>query len=219
VNRQIAFLDFDGTITTKDTLLEFIKFSKGTFRFYMGFLINSPWLLAWKARIISNQRAKERILTWFFGGAQLDNFQETCNRFATTAIPVLIRPKALREIRLLQEKGVEVVIVSASPANWLQPWTDQLGTALLATRLETSSHPRTPQPDTPQPGTPQPGTPITLRLTGKILDRNCHGDEKVRRIRESYDLSNYDDIIAYGDSKGDKPMLALAANSFFKPFR
>jgi phosphatidylglycerophosphatase C len=197
VSRQIAFLDFDGTITTKDTLLEFIKFSKGSFRFYLGFLINSPWLLAWKARIISNQRAKERILTWFFGGGQFDRFQDTCNRFATTAIPGLIRPKALTEIRLLQEKGVEVVIVSASPANWLQPWTGQRGVALLATRLETRNQ----------------------TLTGKILDRNCHGDEKVRRICESYDLADYDDIIAYGDSSGDKPMLALATHKFFKPFR
>jgi phosphatidylglycerophosphatase C len=197
VSRQIAFLDFDGTITTKDTLLEMIKFSKGSFRFYLGFLINSPWLLAWKAGIISNQRAKERMLTWFFGGMRLDAFQDTCNRFAATAIPNLIRPKAIHEVRLLQAKAVEVVIVSASPANWLQPWTDQLGVALLATRLETSSQ----------------------TVTGKILDRNCHGDEKVRRIRESYDLSAYDHIIAYGDSKGDKPMLALAANSFFKPFR
>jgi HAD superfamily hydrolase (TIGR01490 family) len=197
VNRQIAFLDFDGTITTKDTLLEMIKFSKGSFRFYLGFLINSPWLLAWKAGIISNQRAKERMLTWFFGGMQLDHFQDTCNRFASTAIPNLIRPKALSEIRLLQEKAVEVVIVSASPANWLQPWTDQLGTALLATRLETSNQ----------------------TVTGNILDRNCHGDEKVRRIRESYNLSDYDYIIAYGDSKGDKPMLALATSKFFKPFR
>jgi phosphatidylglycerophosphatase C len=209
VNRQIAFLDFDGTITTKDTLLEMIKFSKGSFRFYLGFLINSPWLLAWKAGIISNQRAKERMLTWFFGGMQLDAFQDTCNRFAATAIPNLIRPKAIHEVRLLQEKGVEVVIVSASPANWLQPWTDQLGTALLATRLETRNHPHNPQP----------GAPVTTRLTGKILDRNCHGEEKVCRIRESYDLSAYDNILAYGDSSGDKPMLALANHAFFKPFR
>jgi phosphatidylglycerophosphatase C len=197
VSRQIAFLDFDGTITTKDTLLEFIKFSRGSFRFYLGFLINSPWILAWKIKLISNQRAKERMLTWFFGGMKLDAFQDTCNRFAVAAIPNLIRPKALHEIRRLQAKAVEVVIVSASPANWLQPWTDQLGVALLATRLRTRGE----------------------IITGKILDRNCHGEEKVCRIRESYDLSAYDTIIAYGDSSGDKPMLALATKAFFKPFR
>ena len=200
MNRQIAFLDFDGTITTKDTLLEFIKFSKGSLGFYLGFLLNSPWLIAYRIKIISNQAAKQRVLTWFFRRTPLDTFQDTCNRFAATTLPGLIRPKALKEIRLLHDKGVEVVIVSASPANWLQPWTDQLGAALLATRLETRG-------DSP------------ARLTGKIQDRNCHGEEKVRRIRESYDLSAYDRILAYGDSKGDKPMLALATNAFFKPFR
>jgi phosphatidylglycerophosphatase C len=209
VNRQIAFLDFDGTITTKDTLLEFIKFSKGSPRFYLGFLLNSPWLIAYRIKIITNQAAKQRILTYFFGRIPLDTFQDTCNRFAATTLPGLIRPKALNEIRLLQDKGVEVVIVSASPANWLQPWTDQLGAALLATRLETRTH----------PSSPQPGATAAIRLTGKIQDRNCHGEEKVRRIRESYDLSAYDRILAYGDSKGDKPMLALATNAFFKPFR
>jgi phosphatidylglycerophosphatase C len=28
MKKEIAFFDFDGTITTKDTYLEFIKFSK-----------------------------------------------------------------------------------------------------------------------------------------------------------------------------------------------
>ena len=223
MNRQIAFIDFDGTITTRDSLLEFIKFSKGRLRFYLGFLINSPWLLAYRAGIISNQVGKDRILTWFFGGAPLNTFQDTCDRFAATAIPDLVRPKALREIRQLQEKGVEVVVVSASPANWLQKWTEETGVALLATRLQTRDQPACPPKPRlqtrDQPAVPQPGHSVTTRLTGKILGRNCHGEEKVRRIRESYDLPSYDRIIAYGDSSGDKPMLALATNAFFKPFR
>ena len=33
VKKGIAFFDFDGTITTRDTLLEFIKFYKGNFNF------------------------------------------------------------------------------------------------------------------------------------------------------------------------------------------
>ncbi len=201
MSRQIAFIDFDGTITAKDSLLKFIKFSKGSFRFYLGFLINSPWLLAFRAGIISNQAGKERILTWFFGGTPLNIFQDTCDRFAAAAVPDLVRPKALKEIRQLQEKGVEVVVVSASPANWLQKWAEDTGVALLATRLQTRDH------------------PASTRLTGKILGRNCHGEEKVRRIRESYDLPSYAKIIAYGDSSGDKPMLALATIAFFKPFR
>ena len=36
---KIYCFDFDGTLTKKDTLIEFIKFSMGKTRFLMGFLL------------------------------------------------------------------------------------------------------------------------------------------------------------------------------------
>lgn len=197
MSQRIAFFDFDGTITTKDTLLEFIKFSKGTLPFYIGFAFNSPWLVAYRAKLISNQTAKERVLTWFYKKTPLGDFQQTCENFGRTMIPGLIRPKALEEIESLKQKGFEVVIVSASPENWLRTWAEQIGAKLLSTRLETTNS----------------------ILTGKIMGKNCHGEEKVRRIREAYDLTGYTDIYTYGDTSGDKPMLALGTHSFYKPFR
>jgi HAD superfamily hydrolase (TIGR01490 family) len=197
MQQLIAFFDFDGTITTKDTLLEFIKFSRGRFRYYMGFLLNSPWLVAMKLKVISNQTAKQRIFTWFFRNHPLEDFQEQCNRFATTVIPGLLRPKALKEIQLLQEKGVTVVIVSASPENWITPWAETLSLPVISTRLETANN----------------------ALTGRIHLRNCHGEEKCARIRENYRLEDFTGIYAYGDSPGDKPMLDLATRAFYKPFR
>ena len=208
MNRRIAFFDFDGTITTHDTLLEFIRFSRGTPSLVLGFLFNSPWLVAYRLKLISNHAAKQRILSWFFRNTPLSDFDESCRDFASNVLPGLIRPKALSEITLLHEKGFTVVIVSASPENWLRQWTQQVNASLLATRLEI--HPA---------AAPSDPTPASPRLTGRILGRNCHGAEKVRRIRESYDLADFDDSYAYGDTKGDKPMLALAKHSFYKPFR
>jgi HAD superfamily hydrolase (TIGR01490 family) len=197
MNQRIAFFDFDGTITTKDTLLEFVKHSKGTGAFYLGFLLTSPWMVAYKLKLISNQRAKERFLRFFFRKMPLSEFGQLCESFASTAIPGLIRPKALTEIARLQEAGAEVVIVSASPENWIRPWSDDLGVKLLSTRLAV----------------------VNDRLTGRIVGRNCHGEEKVRRIKEAYNLSDYDEVYAYGDTSGDLPMLGLAKISFYKPFR
>lgn len=205
---RIAFFDFDGTITTKDTLLEFIKFSKGKTRFYIGFLLNSPWLVAYQVKMISNQKAKERVLTHFFRNTPLPEFQQTCENFAAGPLPNLIRPRALEEIQKLQQAGFEIVIVSASPENWLRTWAAQIGASLIATRLTTT-------PASPLSSTPQP----VPRLTGKIQGTNCHGEEKVRRIKEIYTLTDYKDIYAYGDTSGDRPMLRLGAISFFKPFR
>ena len=56
-------------------------------------------------------------------------------------------------------------------------------------------------------------------LTGKIRGANCHGEEKVRRIQEAYQLKEYPQVYAYGDTKGDLPMLKLADIRFYKPFR
>jgi HAD superfamily hydrolase (TIGR01490 family) len=204
VTRRIAFFDFDGTITTRDTLLEFIRYSKGIFSFYLGFLLNSPWLVAYKIKLISNQRAKERILRHFFKHTPLDQFEQTCEAFAREALPALLRPKALREIARLKAAGADVVIVSASPENWIRDWTLSVGAELLATRLETEADKNSGKPD---------------RLTGGIFRANCHGEEKVRRIKEVYPLEEYSEIYTYGDSSGDRPMLKLGTASFYKPFR
>jgi phosphatidylglycerophosphatase C len=197
VKKEIAFFDFDGTITTKDTLLEFIKFGKGSLRFFLGFLLNSPYLVAYKLKIISNQSAKEKVLRFFFRDTPVDVFKTYCNEFSKRVIPHLIRPGALTEIRRLQNEDYIVVVVSASPENWIQPWADEMNVQLLASKLEVKEN----------------------KITGKILGKNCHGEEKVRRISECYTLSDYHHIVAYGDSSGDKPMLKLAKTSFFKPFR
>ena len=197
MSQTIAFFDFDGTITTKDTLLEFIKYSKGRFRFYLGFLLNSPWLIAYRVKLISNQAAKERILKWFFRTTPLPVFQQLCDSFATDIIPGLIRPKALQEITLLREKGAAIVIVSASPENWVRPWADPLSITCIATRLQVEDN----------------------KLTGKIAQRNCHGKEKVSRIEELYQVADYTTVVAYGDTAGDRPMLQLAHKAFYKPFR
>jgi phosphatidylglycerophosphatase C len=197
VSQTIAFFDFDGTITTKDTLLEFIKYSKGRLKYYTGFLLNSPWLIAYRLKLISNQAAKERILTWFFRNTPLAEFQQTCDQFAADIIPGLLRPKALQEIALLRQKGTTIVLVSASPENWIRPWAGSLEINLIATRLQVRQN----------------------TLTGKITDKNCHGKEKVNRIHELYQLPDYSIVYAYGDSTGDKPMLQLANTAFYKPFR
>ena len=197
VSQTIAFFDFDGTITTKDTLLEFIKYSKGRFKFMLGFLLNSPWLIAFRLKLISNQAAKERILTWFFRNTPLPDFQQNCDQFAADVIPRLLRPKALQEIETLRKKGATIVVVSASPENWIRPWAGSLEIKLIATRLQVKEN----------------------TLTGKIIGKNCHGSEKVNRIHEGHQLADYSIVYAYGDSSGDKPMLQLAHTAFYKPFR
>jgi phosphatidylglycerophosphatase C len=195
--RKIAFFDFDGTITTKDTLLEVIKFQKGSAAFYLGFLLYAPVLLAYKLKLIPNDKAKQKILVYFFGGTPENVFQSACDDFAEQKLPGIIRPAALAEIERLRNMHFEIVVVSASAGNWIRKWADRLHLKLIATQLEIKNG----------------------RVTGRIDGRNCYGDQKVARIRELWNLKDFTEIYAYGDSDADKAMLALATKSFYKPFR
>jgi phosphatidylglycerophosphatase C len=197
VKRRIAFFDFDGTITTKDTFLELIKYQKGFMGLCAGVLLNLHYVLAWKLGIMTNHDAKEKLLNFWFGNAPLDSFQQKCDAFEKDVLPALMRPKALQEIERLKTAGAEVVIVSASPGNWSDHWRHEHGIQSLRTRLQVHDG----------------------KLTGKFEGKNCHGEEKVCRIKDAYDLSSYDEIYCYGDTKGDKPMLELATFKFYKPFR
>lgn len=194
---KLVLFDFDGTLTTRDTLIEFVKFYRGTAKYLWGMLLLSPMLALLKLKVIPNWKAKQFFLANFFKGERLQDFDARCIDFSTQVLPHLIRPKALEAIQEYQKQNTTMVVVSASAENWIKPWCDKHGIRCLATRLEVKDG----------------------LLTGNIKGRNCHGDEKVCRIKETFDTADYDEILAFGDSSGDKEMLALAHRSHYKPFR
>jgi phosphoserine phosphatase len=53
-------------------------------------------------------------------------------------------------------------------------------------------------------------------LTGKIDGRNCYGRQKEARIREAINLADYSIVVAYGDTRGDKEMLAMASEAHYR---
>lgn len=197
MNREIAFFDFDGTITSKDTMLVFLRYFAGSFRYHSSMLALSPVFAALKLGLITNHRAKEIMLTRFIGGLEEGSLAKACKGFTSHVLPGIIRPAAMACILEHQQRGAEVVVVSAAPHYWVSGWCQEHGISLLATRLEV----------------------VDGKLTGRISGKNCHGEEKVRRIREAYTLSAYPVIHAYGDTVSDRPMLSLAHQSHYKPFR
>jgi HAD superfamily phosphoserine phosphatase-like hydrolase len=88
-----------------------------------------------------------------------------------------------------------VAVVSGSLDILLAEWCRNLGIDLIATGVDLD------------------GSYIALST------RNCDSEEKARRIREKYDLESYDIVYAYGDSSGDKEMMALADRQFYKYFK
>jgi HAD superfamily hydrolase (TIGR01490 family) len=193
----VALFDFDGTITTDDSLIKFIRFVIGDAKFTIGMVVLSPMLTAYKLKLIPNYKAKQYMLSYFFKGMSEEKFMKVANEYSLKHIDTILRPKAMEKIAWHKEQGHKIVIVSASIECWLKPWCDKNNLDLIATKLQIKDG----------------------IVTGKFLTKNCHGIEKANRVQEQYNLDDYDHIYAYGDSRGDKELLALADESFYKPFR
>lgn len=186
---RIAAFDFDGTLTRKDTLPEFIRFARGRRALWAGLLLHSPMLVAMKLHLYPNGRAKERVFAHFFRGMSYAEFRELGRAFAER-VELLQRPETVQALLQLRDEGAKVYIVSASIDEWVRPWCERLGvTDVLATRVAVG-------PD---------GT-----LMGTFSTPNCYGREKVRRLlavepdRPAYHLT------AFGDSAGDEALFREA---------
>ena len=194
--KQLALFDFDGTLTVKDTLLAFIRFYKGNFRFYVGMIVLAPMLVLYKLKIIPNWKAKEYVLAFFFKGEDVVLFNRKAKEFSLREIPRLLNDIALKKLHWHKSQGDRVAVVTASAVNWVKPWSDEAGVGLVATKLEEKHG----------------------RLTGKISGKNCYGPEKVKRLCENINTGEFTSIYAYGDSRGDKELLEMATHPFFRRF-
>ena len=192
--KKIYAFDFDGTLTTKDTLIAFIRYACGDKAFCWGFLRYSPLLLLMKLGYYPNWKVKQKVFSYFFKGMSFNEFAQLGRLFALDN-GHLLRPKGVEMVQKALAEEAEVLIVSASIDNWVQPFFPDAN--VLGTKIEV----------------------VNGSLTGRFLTKNCYGQEKVNRILALYpDRSTYH-LIAYGDSRGDKELLSFADEPHFKPFR
>lgn len=196
MKKNLAIFDFDGTLTTADSFIRFIYFYRGGVRFVMGMLSLSPFLVLMKLGVLPNWKVKELVMGYFLKGEPLSVFNERASQFANGYIPQIINPKAIAQLQSHLKQGHRVIIISASAENWIKAWSDSLSVELIATHLEHRNN----------------------LITGKIKGRNCYGIEKINRLKEYLDISNYSRIYVYGDSRGDKEILAIATDPFYRFF-
>jgi HAD superfamily hydrolase (TIGR01490 family) len=192
--KSVAFFDFDGTLTTGDTLMPFIKFVVGAPRYYAKLVLLSPVLLAYFARLIRNDLAKQIVLKQYLAGYPIDELYELGKRFSEEVIPTLLRPEGMERLRWHQAQGHQCVLVSASLEVYLTHWAKKEGfERVLATVLAQC-------PD--------------HRVTGGLEGNNCHGVAKADRIKKTFQNLDTRRCYAYGDTPGDHPMLDLADEGF-----
>ena len=197
MQKSIAFFDFDGTITKKDTMLELARYCAGNLAYTLGMAAIFPWLVSMKLGLITRTHGKEKFLSHFFGKMSHQQFNDNCLQFIENKMPGLIRKEAMNSIQTHLSNQTTVVVVSASAENWVAPWCTKNNLQFICTRLEVKDN----------------------LITGKLLSDNCNGNEKVSRIKQLFNLADYKSIYCYGDTSGDKLMLDLATHPFYKSFK
>jgi phosphatidylglycerophosphatase C len=194
--RPLVAFDFDGTLTSQDSFTAFLAWRAGA----LGYAGRMAALAPAAARYLFDHdrgRLKSEAARQFLAGVSRTELETEAQAFATERGRALLRPDAVRAWRRWQAEGARLVIVTATPEIVVAPIARALGADLLiGTRLAFDE---------------------AGRVTGAFEGLNCRGPEKVRRLREAFG----EDVAleaAYGDTDGDREMLALAEEQGMKVF-
>lgn len=195
--RPLVAFDFDGTLSFRDSFMAFLAWRAGPVRYALGLVRLVPDTLAYLIHR-DRGRLKAAAARVFLCGVRRAELERACDAFASSALGRrLIRPDAEQCWRRWRAAGAELVIVTASPEEVVAPFARRLGAdRLIGTRLRFDGQDR---------------------VEGTFETENCRGPEKVVRLKAIYG-ADARLAAAYGDTSGDREMLALADEKGYRVF-
>ena len=187
----IAAFDFDGTLARRDTLVPFLRRTRGTPRVVLATVRAA---LGPAGRTRDRDLLKVGVIARLFRGVPAAELKAQGEAYVPTLVD-LLRPELVERVSWHREQGHAVVIVSASLGVYLRPLAERLDLdGALAVELVEGAD--------------------GLLTGGLVGDLNTRGPEKVSRLKawaaERLGPDAAFELWAYGDSAGDEELLALA---------
>jgi phosphatidylglycerophosphatase C len=185
----VAAFDVDGTLTTGDCVLPFLRRAAGG-RLATTLLAHPGTLAAALAR-----RDRDRLKALAcsaLAGRDAATIDLLGDEFAHEVVAGRLREDTAARLRRHRELGHTVLLASASLDAYLLPLGGLLEVDdVVCSRLERDA---------------------AGLLTGRLDGANCRGPEKARRVREALATHGLQDAVlwAYGDSRDDDAFLSLA---------
>jgi phosphatidylglycerophosphatase C len=182
----VAAFDVDGTLTVRDCVVPFLKQTAGLPRLVVSLLARPVALV--RAALARDRDALKALAARSLRGRSVSEINSIGEAFAERVAGSWLRSDTQRRLQWHLDQHHEVILVSASLRPYLDPLAKRLGAStVLCCELEISNR----------------------LLTGRLAGANCRGPEKERRVREW--LAGRDvELWAYGDSSGDRELLAMA---------
>lgn len=192
----VAYFDFDGTITTHDTLIPYVLYVVG----YLKFIFKLPFILiiisSYLLGFINNEKAKEKFLTLMIKGISRGYLEKKAREFALLKLDKYINTNIYNKLEYHAEHKHSIIIVSANLAIYLRYWVKKhYLSGVIATEIDFNNN----------------------FATGKLKTKNCYGIEKVNRIKEYLQEHNKSYVYSYGygNSKGDHELLEFVDEPYY----
>lgn len=193
--KKLYCFDFDGTLTYKDTMFMYLKFYDPT-KFRLQFLKHVPLFILLKLKLAETEKVKKSFIGSILKGQTQEKIEKKSLQFFEAHYPKIVRENALDFIRNIDRDNTQSLLVTASLDIWARPFAEAFQMQLVSTKAEFKNG----------------------IFTGNFIGKNCNGKEKLERIQSEIGDSRYDKIIAFGDTSGDKPMLAWANEGHYQFF-
>jgi phosphatidylglycerophosphatase C len=183
VSPAVAAFDFDGTITRRDTLVPFLAKVGGWHRLGLGLARVVPALVGRNRRDVTKLASVRAALA----GRGVEEVEALARDYAA-GLPTGYRPDMAARIAEHRAAGHRLVLVTASLELYAKPAAEALGfDDVIAVRLVARNG----------------------HYTGGLAGPNVRGAEKARRLLALLGETK-PTIWAYGNSSGDRELLAMA---------
>jgi len=191
---DLALFDFDGTITTHETMPVFLRQSISRKRKIIGSVLFLPLLIGYKARLVSGITIRSLLVRFAYRGVSANVLEASGKNFAHNYLSNVLRPEAMERIGWHKSQGHRIVVVSGGLDVYLGPWCKEHGLELVCSSLQQ----------------------VNGTLTGRYQGRQCVLAEKARALRKHCNLASHSTIYAYGDTPEDKHLLSLATKPYYR---
>jgi len=194
---KLAIFDVDYTLTSKETLGEFLKFM---IKKDPGLFLHVPKSLGaaflYTIGVFSAQKAKEHFLA-FVDGIEEEKLQELVKEFYETSLIKIFYSDAIDMIRKLKAEGCKVILISASAEFYLNElYGIEEVDKIIGTKFKV----------------------VNGKQTRIIDGENCKGDAKVVRLMEYLKEEKMDvdfkNSYMFSDSLSDSPLFHLVGHPY-----
>ena len=194
---KLALFDIDYTITRKETLMEFYKYSLEEDIKNIRFLPRALYSgLMDSIKVYDERRVKECFLK-FIDNIDEKDLAKLTKSFYDERLSSILYKDAVDMIKKLKNEGYMVILISASPEFYIKEFYAIKEVDLII------------------------GTKFAFeggKFVRKMDGNNCKGEEKVKRLNEVLKEKNikadFKNSYMFSDSLSDKPLLDLVGNPY-----